>query len=124
MRADESCSASSSTSGLGGASRHRRLQSREFGEKRVWDTPLAEQASSSHDGVGCAIEGLKAGRLMQFAGRSSLGFDQLVTSRKMHYRQVVAVPPIVVRPALERRLLGGPFHCIHPEALVPDVARG
>jgi pyruvate/2-oxoglutarate/acetoin dehydrogenase E1 component len=87
----------------------------EFGEKRVWDTPLAENAIIGA-AVGCAIEGLKPVAEMQFADFISCGFDQLVNvAAKMHYRQGVAVPMVVRLPS-GGGFSGGPYHSQNPEA--------
>src|SRR5881398_2685548 len=87
----------------------------EFGAKRVWDTPLAENAIIG-TAVGCAIEGMKPVAEMQFADFISCGFDQLVNvAAKMHYRQGVAVPMVVRLPS-GGGFSGGPFHSQNPEA--------
>jgi len=87
----------------------------EFGEQRVWDTPLAEAAIIG-TAVGAAIEGLRPVAEMQFADFISCGFDQLVNvAAKMHYRQGVAVPMTVRLPS-GGGFSGGPFHSQNPEA--------
>src|SRR5436190_1193503 len=87
----------------------------EFGEKRVWDTPLAENAIIGA-AVGCAIEGMKPVAEMQFADFIACGFDQLVNvAAKMHYRQGVAVPMVMRLPS-GGGFSGGPFHSQNPEA--------
>jgi pyruvate/2-oxoglutarate/acetoin dehydrogenase E1 component len=87
----------------------------EFGEQRVWDTPLAEAAIVGA-AVGAAIEGLRPVCEMQFADFIACGFDQLVNvAAKMHYRQGVAVP-LTVRLPSGGGFSGGPFHSQNPEA--------
>jgi pyruvate/2-oxoglutarate/acetoin dehydrogenase E1 component len=87
----------------------------EFGEDRVWDTPLAENAIVGC-AVGAAVEGLKPVCEMQFADFISCGFDQLVNvAAKMHYRQGLAVPMTVRLPS-GGGFSGGPFHSQNPEA--------
>jgi pyruvate/2-oxoglutarate/acetoin dehydrogenase E1 component len=87
----------------------------EFGEMRVWDTPLAENGIIG-TAVGCAIEGMKPVAEMQFADFISCGFDQLVNvAAKMHYRQGVAVPMTVRLPS-GGGFSGGPYHSQNPEA--------
>jgi pyruvate/2-oxoglutarate/acetoin dehydrogenase E1 component len=87
----------------------------EFGEMRVWDTPLAENAIIGA-AVGCAIEGMKPVAEMQFADFIACGFDQLVNvAAKLHYRQGVAVPMVVRLPS-GGGFSGGPFHSQNPEA--------
>jgi 2-oxoisovalerate dehydrogenase E1 component beta subunit len=87
----------------------------EFGEARVIDTPLAENAIIGA-AVGAAAEGLKPVCEMQFADFISCGFDQLVNvAAKLHYRQGVAVPMVVRLPS-GGGFSGGPFHSQNPEA--------
>jgi len=87
----------------------------EFGEMRVWDMPLAEQAIIG-TAVGCAIEGLKPVAEMQFSDFIACGFDQLVNvAGKLHYRQGVSVPMVVRLPS-GGGFSGGPFHSQNPEA--------
>src|SRR5881396_3193656 len=87
----------------------------EFGEERVWDTPLAESAIIG-TAVGAAVEGLRPVCEMQFADFISCGFDQLVNvAAKLHYRQGLAVPMTVRLPS-GGGFSGGPFHSQNPEA--------
>jgi pyruvate/2-oxoglutarate/acetoin dehydrogenase E1 component len=87
----------------------------EFGERRVIDTPLAENAIIGA-AVGAALEGLKPVCEMQFADFISCGFDQLVNvAAKLHYRQGTAAP-LVVRLPSGGGFSGGPFHSQNPEA--------
>jgi pyruvate/2-oxoglutarate/acetoin dehydrogenase E1 component len=87
----------------------------EFGEDRVWDTPLAENAIIG-TAVGAAVEGLRPVCEMQFADFISCGFDQLVNvAAKLHYRQGLSVPMTVRLPS-GGGFSGGPFHSQNPEA--------
>ena len=87
----------------------------EFGEDRVWDTPLAENAVIG-TAVGAAVEGLRPVCEMQFADFISCGFDQLVNvAAKLQYRQGLAVPMVVRLPS-GGGFSGGPFHSQNPEA--------
>ncbi len=87
----------------------------EFGEARVIDTPLAENAIIGA-AVGMAAEGLKPVCEMQFADFIACGFDQLVNvAAKLHYRQGIAVPMVVRLPS-GGGFSGGPFHSQNPEA--------
>ena len=87
----------------------------EFGQSRVIDTPLAENAIIGA-AVGAALEGLKPVCEMQFADFISCGFDQLVNvAAKLHYRQGTAVPMVVRLPS-GGGFSGGPFHSQNPEA--------
>ena len=116
MRADESVFCLGEDIGaFGGAFKITDGFFEEFGEMRVWDMPLAEQAIIG-TAVGCAIEGLKPVAEMQFADFISCGFDQLVNvAAKMHYRQGVAVPMVVRLPS-GGGFSGGPYHSQNPEA--------
>ncbi len=116
MRADESVFCLGEDIGaFGGAFKITDGFYTEFGEKRVWDMPLAEQAIIG-TAVGCAIEGMKPVAEMQFADFISCGFDQLVNvAGKMHYRQGVAVPMVVRLPS-GGGFSGGPYHSQNPEA--------
>jgi len=116
MRADESVFCLGEDIGaFGGAFKITDGFIEEFGEKRVWDTPLAENAIIG-TAVGCAIEGMKPVAEMQFADFIACGFDQLVNvAAKMHYRQGVAVPMVVRLPS-GGGFSGGPFHSQNPEA--------
>jgi pyruvate/2-oxoglutarate/acetoin dehydrogenase E1 component len=87
----------------------------EFGEARVQDAPLAENAIIG-TAVGAAVEGMRPVCEMQFADFISCGFDQLVNvAGKMHYRQGIAVPMVVRLPS-GGGFSGGPFHSQNPEA--------
>jgi pyruvate/2-oxoglutarate/acetoin dehydrogenase E1 component len=116
MRADESVFCLGEDIGaFGGAFKITDGFFEEFGEMRVWDMPLAEQAIIG-TAVGCAIEGLKPVAEMQFSDFIACGFDQLVNvAAKMHYRQGVAVPMVVRLPS-GGGFSGGPFHSQNPEA--------
>ena len=116
MRADESVFCLGEDIGaFGGAFKITDGFIEEFGEDRVWDTPLAENAIIG-SAVGAAVEGLRPVCEMQFADFISCGFDQLVNvAAKLHYRQGLAVP-IVVRLPSGGGFSGGPFHSQNPEA--------
>src|SRR5918912_884854 len=116
MRADESVFCLGEDIGaFGGAFKVTDGFIEEFGEDRVWDTPLAESAIIG-TAVGAAIEGMRPVCEMQFADFISCGFDQLVNvAAKMHYRQGIAVPMVVRLPS-GGGFSGGPFHSQNPEA--------
>jgi pyruvate/2-oxoglutarate/acetoin dehydrogenase E1 component len=87
----------------------------EFGEARVFDTPLAEAAIIG-TAVGAAIVGMRPVCEMQFADFVACGFDQLVNvAGKMQYRLGLAVPMVVRLPS-GGGFSGGPFHSQNPEA--------
>jgi pyruvate/2-oxoglutarate/acetoin dehydrogenase E1 component len=116
MRADESVFCLGEDIGaFGGAFKITDGFIEEFGEDRVWDTPLAESAIVG-TAVGAAIEGMRPVCEMQFADFISCGFDQLVNvAAKMHYRQGISVPMTVRLPS-GGGFSGGPFHSQNPEA--------
>ena len=116
MRADESVFCLGEDIGaFGGAFKVTDGFIEEFGEDRVWDTPLAENAVIGA-AVGAAVEGLRPVCEMQFADFISCGFDQLVNvAAKLHYRQGLAVPMVVRLPS-GGGFSGGPFHSQNPEA--------
>jgi pyruvate/2-oxoglutarate/acetoin dehydrogenase E1 component len=116
MRADESVFCLGEDIGVfGGAFKVTDGFTEEFGEDRVWDTPLAENAIIG-TAVGAAVEGLRPVCEMQFADFISCGFDQLVNvAAKLHYRQGLAVPMTVRLPS-GGGFSGGPFHSQNPEA--------
>jgi pyruvate/2-oxoglutarate/acetoin dehydrogenase E1 component len=116
MRADESVFCLGEDIGaFGGAFKITDGFIEEFGEDRVWDTPLAENAIIGA-AVGAAVEGLRPVCEMQFADFISCGFDQLVNvAAKLHYRQGLSVPMTVRLPS-GGGFSGGPFHSQNPEA--------
>jgi pyruvate/2-oxoglutarate/acetoin dehydrogenase E1 component len=116
MRADESVFCLGEDIGVfGGAFKVTDGFIEEFGEQRVWDTPLAENAIIG-TAVGAAVEGMRPVCEMQFADFISCGFDQLVNvAAKLHYRQGLSVP-ITVRLPSGGGFSGGPFHSQNPEA--------
>lgn len=81
----------------------------EFGQQRVWDTPLSETAIIGN-AIGAAMYGLRPVAEMQFADFVACGFNQLVSNAaKMHYRWGPNVP-MVVRLPWGGGVSGGPFH--------------
>ena len=87
----------------------------EFGEGRVIDTPISEEAIVG-TAVGMSITGLRPVCEFQFADFVACGFDQLVNvAGKLHYRQGLAAP-ITIRLPTGGGFAGGPFHSQNPEA--------
>jgi 2-oxoisovalerate dehydrogenase E1 component beta subunit len=87
----------------------------EFGDARVIDTPMAEQAMVGA-AVGMAFMGMRPVVEIQFADFISVGFDAIVNyAATNHYRWGAAVP-IVIRAPSGGGLRGGPFHSQSPEA--------
>jgi pyruvate/2-oxoglutarate/acetoin dehydrogenase E1 component len=85
-----------------------------FGERRVVDTPISEEAIVGA-AIGAGLMGLRPVAEMQFADFISCGFDQIVNfAAKCRYRWNAAVP-IVVRAPSGGGIHGGPFHSQNPE---------
>lgn len=85
-----------------------------FGESRVIDTPLAEEAIAGA-AVGAAIRGLRPVAEMQFIDFVSRAFDILTNfAGRNRYRTGVGVP-MVVRGPCGGGVHGGPFHSQNPE---------
>jgi 2-oxoisovalerate dehydrogenase E1 component beta subunit len=85
-----------------------------FGERRVVDTPISEEAIVGA-ATGAALMGLRPVAEMQFADFITCGFDQIVNfAAKCRYRWNAAVP-IVVRAPSGGGVHGGPFHSQNPE---------
>jgi len=82
---------------------------KQFGEERVWDTPLSESAIIGNS-IGAAMYGMRPVAEMQFADFVACGFNQLVNNAaKIHYRWGPKVP-MVVRLPWGGGVSGGPFH--------------
>lgn len=116
MRADESVICIGQDIGaFGGAFKVTEGFQQEFGQARVLDAPLAENAIIGA-AVGAAIEGLRPVCEMQFADFIACGFDQLVNvAAKLNYRQGIAAPMVLRLPS-GGGFSGGPFHSQNPEA--------
>src|SRR5436305_7208165 len=85
-----------------------------FGEKRVVDTPISEEAIVGA-AIGASYMGLRPVAEMQFADFISCGFDQIVNfAAKARYRWGAPVP-IVIRAPSGGGIHGGPFHSQNPE---------
>ncbi|MCK6439638.1 MAG: alpha-ketoacid dehydrogenase subunit beta [Planctomycetes bacterium] len=81
----------------------------QFGEERVWDTPLSETAIIGN-AIGAALYGMRPVAEMQFADFVACGFNQIVSNAaKIHYRWGPKVP-MVVRLPWGGGVSGGPFH--------------
>jgi 2-oxoisovalerate dehydrogenase E1 component beta subunit len=86
-----------------------------FGEKRVIDTPISEEAIVGA-GIGAAVMGMRPVLEMQFMDFISCAFNQIVNyAAKMHYRWGQAVP-LVIRGPSGGGVHGGPYHSQNPEA--------
>jgi 2-oxoisovalerate dehydrogenase E1 component beta subunit len=86
-----------------------------FGERRVIDTPVSEEAVVG-GAIGAALRGLRPVAEMQFMDFVSRGFDLLVNfAAKYRYRTGLGVP-MVLRGPCGAGVHGGPFHSQSPEA--------
>ena len=80
-----------------------------FGEKRVIDTPISEEAIVGA-GIGAAVMGMRPVLEMQFMDFISCAFNQIVNyAAKMHFRWGQAVP-LVIRGPSGGGVHGGPYH--------------
>jgi 2-oxoisovalerate dehydrogenase E1 component beta subunit len=85
-----------------------------FGESRVIDTPLSEEAIVGA-AIGAAMRGLRPVAEMQFIDFVSRAFDLLTNfAAKSRWRTGVGVP-MVVRGPTGAGVHGGPFHSQSPE---------
>ncbi len=89
----------------------------EFGERRVFDTPLSE-ASIVGAAVGMAARGLRPIAEVQFSDYIFPGFDQIVSqAAKLRYRSGGQFgAPLVIRSPSGGGVRGGHHHSQSPEA--------
>lgn len=81
----------------------------EFGEDRVFDTPISESAMLGL-ALGLASEGMRPVVELQFADFATTALHQLVNNAAtMHYRTGVSAP-LTVRAPCGGGMGGGPFH--------------
>jgi pyruvate dehydrogenase E1 component beta subunit len=90
----------------------------EFGEERVFDTPLAEGGIIG-SAIGMALHGLRPVPEIQFADFIFPAFDQIVNeAAKMRYRSGGQYScPLVIRTPYGGGIRGGHYHSQSPEAL-------
>ncbi|RME62741.1 MAG: alpha-ketoacid dehydrogenase subunit beta [Caldilineae bacterium] len=87
----------------------------EFGEERVFNTPLAENSFIGM-ATGMALMGMRPVVEVQFADFISSGFDSIVQyAATNHYRWGAAVPWVIRAPS-DGGIRSGPFHSQNPEA--------
>ena len=87
----------------------------EFGEARVFDTPICESAIFGA-AIGMATQGLRPIVELQFVDFGMTAVHQLLNNAgTMHYRTGVAVP-MTVRAPCGGGICGGPFHSEELEA--------
>jgi pyruvate/2-oxoglutarate/acetoin dehydrogenase E1 component len=92
----------------------------EFGEARVFDTPICESAMIGA-AIGMATQGLRPILEFQFADFGMTAFHQLLNNAStMHYRTGTAVP-ITVRAPCGGGFGGGPFHSEDLEAFFAHI---
>ncbi len=102
---------------FGGVFRATQGLQEQFGESRVFDTPLSEGGIVGA-AVGLAMSGLRPVPEIQFADFIFPGFDHIVSEiAKMRYRSGGQYPcPIVIRTPYGGGIRGGHYHSQSPEA--------
>jgi 2-oxoisovalerate dehydrogenase E1 component beta subunit len=86
----------------------------EFGDGRVYDTPICEEGFVGA-AIGAAWMGERPVVELQFADFVSCPFDAIVTvAAKTHWRSGIALP-LVIRAPFGGGVRGGPFHSQCPE---------
>jgi len=124
MRADERvCVFGEDVGRFGGVFRATDGLQAEFGEERVFDTPLAEGGIIG-TAIGMALYGMRPVPEIQFVDFIYPGFDQIVNeAAKMRYRSGGQYTcPIVIRTPYGGGIRGGHYHSQSPEALFAHVA--
>ena len=92
----------------------------EFGEARVFDTPICESAMLG-TAIGMASQGLRPVLEFQFADFGMTAFHQLLNNAStFHYRTGIPLP-MTVRAPCGGGFGGGPFHSEELEALFAHV---
>ncbi len=87
----------------------------EFGDRRVMNMPMTENAFIGA-ATGMALMGLRPVVEVQFADFITTGFDAIVQfAATNHYRWGAAVPWVIRAPA-DGGISSGPFHSQNPEA--------
>src|SRR5436190_5188655 len=93
----------------------------EFGDERVIDTPISEEAFVGA-AVGATWMGDRPVVELQFADFVSCAFDPIVTvAAKTHWRSGIVLP-LVIRAPSGGGVRGGPFHSQCPEGWFVGVA--
>src|SRR5438105_296991 len=93
----------------------------EFGDERVLDTPISEEAFVGA-AIGAAWMGERPVVELQFADFLSCAFDPIVTvAAKTHWRSGIRLP-LVIRAPFGGGVRGGPFHSQCPEGWFIGVA--
>jgi len=94
-----------------------------FGDERVLDTPISEQAIVG-TAIGAAIRGLRPLAEVMFADFAAVCFDGIVNElAKYRYRSGGEYPAkVVIRTPVGGGIRGGHYHSQHPEAAFIHVA--
>ena len=100
---------------FGGAFKITKGFEREFGPRRVINTPLCEQTFVGAAN-GMALMGLRPVVEMQFADFISSGFDAIVHYAASNFYRWRAPVPWVIRAPCDGGIRSGPFHSTNPEA--------
>lgn len=117
MRADPSVVLyGEDVAGFGGAFKVTLGFQQEFGEGRVFDTPISESAIFG-SAIGMATQGLRPVVELQFADFGTTAIHQILNNAAtFHWRTGIPVP-MVVRAPCGGGFGGGPFHSEELEAL-------
>ncbi len=108
---------------LGGVFRVTQGLQAEFGQERVFDTPLSETGLLGA-AIGMALHGMRPVAEIQFADFIYPGVDQLLSeAAKYRYRTAGEFPvPMVVRAPYGGGIRGGQYHSQSPESLFIHTA--
>jgi 2-oxoisovalerate dehydrogenase E1 component beta subunit len=87
----------------------------EFGEERVFDTPVSESAMLGA-GIGMATQGLRPIVELQFADFGMTAVHQILNNAATHYYRTQIPVPMTVRAPVGGGFGGGPFHSEELEA--------
>lgn len=88
----------------------------EFGEDRVFDTPLSESALLGA-AMGMATQGLKPVVELQFADFVTVAMHQILNNAGTHHYRTGTPVPMTVRMPCGGGFMGGPFHSEELEAM-------
>ncbi len=100
---------------FGGAFKVTKSVWEEFGDERVFNTPLAEMAFTGM-ATGMALMGLRPVIEMQFADFITSAYDAIVQFAATHHYRTRDAVPWVIRAPSDGGIRSGPFHSQNPEA--------
>ena len=89
---------------------------KEFGENRVFDTPIAESALLG-TAMGMATQGLKPVVELQFADFVTVAMHQILNNAGTHHYRTGVPVPMTVRMPCGGGFMGGPFHSEELESM-------